>query len=83
MTAAGTADVRELRSAVLDALVVGLDHLVVDLRGFRSSPELRQAVLDLRDEASRRRPRVVVDLRGLPWPDGSLDPLEGRARAGP
>jgi hypothetical protein len=69
MTAAGTPDVRALRSAVLDALVVAPARIVIDLQGFRGGPELRQVVLDLLDEARRWQPAVAVDVRGGPWQD--------------
>jgi hypothetical protein len=65
MTAAGTADERALRRAVLDALVVAPAHLVIDLRGFRGTLDLRRAVADIREGARTRRPAVTVDVQGL------------------
>ena len=65
MTAAGTADVPALRWAVLEALVVAPAHLVIDLRGFRGTLELRRAVLDVLEGARTRHPAVTVDVQGL------------------
>ena len=64
MTSAGTADVRALRTAAFDALVVAPDQIVIDLQRFRWSRELRQAVLDIREDARRRHPAVVLVVQG-------------------
>jgi hypothetical protein len=64
MTSAGAADVRALRTAAFDALVVRPDQLVIDLQGFRWSRELRQAVLDIREEVRRKHPAVVLVVEG-------------------